>query len=76
MPSYEENDTVIVSAKRTPIGTFRGGLSSVKAHDLGALVVKDVLKNTPAVKYEDISELIMGQVLAAGTNLSIYLQNN
>ena len=68
MPSYEENDTVIVSAKRTPIGTFRGGLSSVKAHDLGALVVKDVLKNTPAVKYEDISELIMGQVLAAGMN--------
>lgn len=68
MTSYQANDIVIVAARRTPIGSFRGGLSSVKAHDLGSFVIKDILANTPTVKNEDVSEVIMGQVLAAGTN--------
>ncbi|XP_016391580.1 acetyl-CoA acetyltransferase, cytosolic-like [Sinocyclocheilus rhinocerous] len=56
---------VIVSAARTPIGSFNGTLSSVPLHDLGTLVIKDVLKRAN-VKPEEVSEVIMGHVLTAG----------
>jgi|TARA_B110000438_G_C15761540_1_gene627529 acetyl-CoA C-acetyltransferase len=60
---------VITSAVRTPIGTFRGSLKEMKASDLGALVVKAAIKKSN-LDYNDIDELIMGQVLtgAAGQN--------
>lgn len=67
MPSYQARDVVVVYAKRTAIGTFRGGLSSVKAHDLAAAVIKDMMQEIKGVKNEEISEVILGQVLAAGT---------
>ncbi|KAL1253784.1 hypothetical protein QQF64_016013 [Cirrhinus molitorella] len=56
---------VIVSAARTPIGSFNGALSSVPLNDLGTVVIKDALKRAN-VKPEDISEVIMGHVLTAG----------
>jgi len=58
------NDVVIVDAVRTPIGNFLGGLSSLPAHKLGALVIKALLERTK-VKGEDVSEVILGQVLTA-----------
>lgn len=56
---------VIVSAARTPIGSFNGALSSIPLNDLGTLVIKDVLKRAN-VKPEEVSEVIMGHVLTAG----------
>ena len=66
MASYKANDVVIVYAKRTAIGSFRGGLSSVKAHDLAATIIKDMMEEVKVVKHEEISEVILGQVLTAG----------
>ncbi|CAB3980872.1 acetyl- acetyltransferase, cytosolic-like [Paramuricea clavata] len=66
MASFKANDVVIVYAKRTAIGTFRGGLSSVKAHDLAANVIKNMMEEIKVVKNEEISEVILGQVLTAG----------
>ncbi|XP_012879985.1 PREDICTED: acetyl-CoA acetyltransferase, cytosolic-like [Dipodomys ordii] len=56
---------VIVAAARTVIGSFNGALSTVPAHDLGATVIKEVLKRA-AVAPEEVSEVIFGHVLAAG----------
>ena len=66
MASYKASDVVIVHAKRTAIGAFRGVLSSVKAHDLTAHVIKKILEEIKVVKNEEISEVILGQVLTAG----------
>lgn len=59
------SDVVIVAAARTPVGSFLGGLSSVPAHYLGEVVIDGVLARA-GVDKEDVSEVIMGQVLAAG----------
>jgi acetyl-CoA C-acetyltransferase len=59
-------DVVIVAAKRTALGKFGGALAKVSAIDLGAAVVKALLAET-GVKPEQISEIILGQVLAAGS---------
>src|ERR1041384_1920604 len=55
----------IVGAARTPIGKFGGALAKTPAAELGALVIKDVLKRA-GVAAEQVSEVIMGQVLTAG----------
>lgn len=47
-------------------GSFNGAFSSVPLNDLGTLVIKDVLKRAN-VKPEEVSEVIMGHVLTAGT---------
>ncbi len=57
-------EIVIVSALRTAIGNFSGGLSSLPAHKLGEAVIKETLART-GVKGDDISEVILGQVLNA-----------
>lgn len=54
----------IVGAKRTPIGAFQGGLSSLTAPQLGAAAIKSVLDDQ-AVPYEDVNEVIMGNVISA-----------
>ncbi|MBE0642552.1 MAG: acetyl-CoA C-acetyltransferase [Bacteroidetes bacterium] len=59
------NAVVIVSAARTPIGAFNGTLKSLTAPQLGAIVIKEALKRAN-VKPEDVSEVIMGNVLTAG----------
>ena len=68
---YQESDVVIVAAKRTAVGAFRGGLSTVRAHDLAATVIKDLLETAPSIKRDEVSEVIMGQVLSAGMNCLI-----
>ena len=55
----------IVGAARTPIGKFGGSLAKTPASDLGALVIRKVLERA-GVKPEQVSEVIMGQVLTAG----------
>ncbi|MCB9991283.1 MAG: acetyl-CoA C-acetyltransferase [Rhodospirillales bacterium] len=61
----QEDPIVIVSARRTPIGAFSGGLKTIAAHDLGAMVIKDVMADAK-ISADDIDEVIMGQVLTAG----------
>lgn len=56
---------VIVAANRTPMGGFQGSLSEVSAPDLGAAAIKAALKNS-GLAAEDVSEVIMGNVLPAG----------
>src|SRR5947207_7147056 len=58
-------DIYIVGATRTAIGKFGGALAKTPASDLGAIVIKDVLRRA-GVPAEQVSEVIMGQVLTAG----------
>ena len=62
----KSKDVVIVSAIRTPIGTYKGSLKEIRSDQLGSMVIKEVLKIHNFDK-EDIDEVIMGQVLTAGT---------
>ena len=62
--SNKSNEVVIVSAIRTPIGTFKGSLKNMKSHHLGSIVIKEVLKRSKFNK-DEIDEVIMGQVLTA-----------
>jgi acetyl-CoA C-acetyltransferase len=58
------SDIVIVSAARTPVGSFLGALSSLPAHELGKLAIQAAVERagiTPA----DVDEVILGQVLQA-----------
>lgn len=59
-------DIVIVAAARTAVGKFGGALSKVSAPDLGATVVKALLERT-GVAPAQVGEVILGQVLAAGS---------
>ncbi|GLR26602.1 acetyl-CoA C-acetyltransferase [Limnobacter litoralis] len=59
-------EVVIVAAGRTAIGKFGGSLAKISAPELGAHVIKGLLEKT-GVKGEQISEVILGQVLAAGS---------
>ncbi len=56
---------VIVAANRTPMGGFQGSLSDVSAPNLGATAIKAALSNS-GLTADDISEVIMGNVLPAG----------
>lgn len=58
-------DVVIVAAVRTPVGSFCGGLSTLPAHDLGTICIKEALGRA-GIKGENVSEVILGQVLTAG----------
>src|SRR5574337_298116 len=58
-------DIVIVSAVRTPVGKFGGALAKTAATDLGALVIREALARA-RVAPDQVGEVIMGQVLAAG----------
>lgn len=66
MSNSETDPVVIVAAKRTAIGNFGGGLSSVPAHELGAKVITAVLEQS-GVDAADVDEVILGQVLTAAT---------
>ena len=55
----------IVAAKRTAVGSFSGGLASVSADELGATVIRQLLADT-GIHADQISEVILGQVLTAG----------
>ena len=56
---------VIASAARTAVGSFGGSFSNISAHDLGSAVLEEVVQRSGIDKSE-VSETIMGQVLASG----------
>ena len=58
-------EVVIVEAKRTPIGSFGGSLSSFTAPELGATAAIEVIKQS-GISHDDIDEVIYGHVLTAG----------
>ncbi len=58
-------DVVIVSAARTPVGTFGGGLRDIPAIELGKVAVQEALKRAN-IKPEQVEEVILGNVLQAG----------
>jgi acetyl-CoA C-acetyltransferase len=62
--SFDMSDVVIVSAVRTPVGSFNGALASLPAHELGKVAIQAAIERagiTPA----DVEEVVMGQVLQA-----------
>jgi acetyl-CoA C-acetyltransferase len=58
-------DIVIVSAARTPVGSFNGALSSLPAHQLGAIAIKAALERA-GVQPGEVDEVVLGHVLQAG----------
>jgi acetyl-CoA C-acetyltransferase len=58
-------DIVIVSAARTPVGSFNGALGALPAHELGKIAIKAAIERA-GVETGDVEEVIMGQVLQAG----------
>ena len=61
----KSKEVVVVSAIRTPIGSYKGSLKKMRSDQLGSIVIKEVLKKSKFVN-EEIDEVIMGQVLTAG----------
>jgi acetyl-CoA C-acetyltransferase len=58
-------DVVIVAAKRTPVGSFLGAFGGTPAHELGRIAIEAALAQA-GVAPEEVSEVILGQVLTAG----------
>ncbi|XP_035685832.1 acetyl-CoA acetyltransferase, mitochondrial-like [Branchiostoma floridae] len=59
------NEVVIVSATRTPVGSFRSSLASVPAPQLGAIAIKSAIEKA-GIPAEEVKEVYMGNVLQAG----------
>jgi acetyl-CoA C-acetyltransferase len=57
-------EIVIVSAARTPVGSFNGGLGSLPAHELGTVAVKAAMERA-GVEPGEVDEVILGQILTA-----------
>ena len=64
-----DTDIVIASAARTPVGAFNGGLASLPAHKLGEVAIAEVLRRAN-VEPKDVTEVILGQILAAGEGMN------
>ena len=60
-----EREAVIVSAVRTPVGSFQGALAALSAVELGGLVIKEAVRRA-GVAPELVEEIVFGQVLQAG----------
>ncbi|HEV2532800.1 acetyl-CoA C-acetyltransferase [Phenylobacterium sp.] len=58
-------DIVIVSAARTPVGSFNGALSTLAAHELGRIAIQAAVERA-GIAAADVDEVVMGQVLQAG----------
>src|SRR5258705_11601521 len=71
MPDYEP--AVILSACRTPIGSFGGALKDFSAVDLGAIVIREAIRRAD-VKGADLADVIMGCVLQAGAGMNVARQ--
>ncbi len=59
------NEAVIVSAVRTPLGSFNGSLGNIGATQLGAIVIEEAI-NRAGIKKDTVNEVIMGLVLPCG----------
>ena len=68
-----KREVVVVSAVRTPIGTFLGGLSSLSATKLGSIVIDEALRRA-GIEKEMADEVIMGNVIQAGQGQNIARQ--
>ena len=68
-------EVAIVAAKRTAVGNFAGTLASVPADELGATVIRQLLLDT-SVAPDQISEVILGQVLTGGQGQESRPQGN
>ncbi|MBN2500216.1 MAG: acetyl-CoA C-acetyltransferase [Anaerolineales bacterium] len=66
MSNDKHREPVILSAVRTPIGRFRGSLSSIPATELGAIVVREAVKRAALPDPAEIDEVLMGNVISAG----------
>ncbi|MBC3942769.1 acetyl-CoA C-acetyltransferase [Sphingomonas albertensis] len=64
MTDLNPNDVVITAAKRTPVGSFLGAFATTPAHELGRIAIEAALEQA-GVAGEDVSEVILGQVLTA-----------
>ena len=62
----KENEAVILSAVRTPIARFQGGLSSIPATKLGAVAIKEAVERAGVEDKAEIDEVFMGMVVPAG----------
>jgi len=62
---YKEDDTVIVAAARTAIGSFNGVFINTPTYKLGSAVIKSLLEKS-TIDPSDVDEIIMGQILTAG----------
>ena len=71
MPDYEP--AVILSACRTPIGSFGGSLKEFSAVDLGAIVIREAIRRAD-VSAADLGDVIMGCVLQAGAGMNVARQ--
>ena len=71
MPDYEP--AVIVSACRTPIGSFGGALKDFSAADLGAIVIREATRRAGVDPF-DLGDVIMGCVLQAGAGMNVARQ--
>jgi len=71
MPDYEP--AVILSACRTPIGSFGGALKDFSSVDLGAIVIREAIRRAD-VKAMDLGDVIMGCVLQAGAGMNVARQ--
>jgi acetyl-CoA C-acetyltransferase len=60
-----QDDIVIVSAARTPVGAFNGAFANLPAHELGKIAIKAALERA-GVEGAQVSEVILGQILTAG----------
>jgi len=65
----DQTEIVIASGARTPIGAFNGSFSAMPAHTLGAAAITAALSRAD-VNAGDVSEVILGQVLAAGAGMN------
>jgi acetyl-CoA C-acetyltransferase len=66
-------DAVILSACRTPIGAFGGGLKDLSASDLGAIVIREAVARA-GVEPKSIDDVLMGCVLQAGAGMNVARQ--
>jgi len=64
--NLKKKSVVITSALRSAIGTFNGSLKNMQAHEVGSIVIKEVIKKSN-LKFDEVDDLIMGQVLTAST---------
>src|SRR3989442_14706570 len=67
------SDTVILSACRTPIGSFGGALKDVSAVDLGAVAIRQAMARA-RVAPDDVGDVVMGCVLQAGAGMNVARQ--
>jgi acetyl-CoA C-acetyltransferase len=69
----DDFETVILSACRTPVGTFGGALKDLSAPELGAIVIREAIRRA-AVTPADVGDVLMGCVLQAGAGMNVARQ--